>query len=165
MVLMMSLRSPSSLSVSSALAVSAHHPWSKKAVAFQPSRPVDQEMAVGADGEDVAGIRPKVDEALLPLLGDQHPEPGQALGVHLTRQLAGHIQFGLRSQFERWASGLLRSQKRSITKCTPVLSNIVHTGLLGGQKKQLQPKHVWSVRVWFDPVNRKMAQALLETLR
>jgi hypothetical protein len=46
-----------------------------------------------------------------------------------------------------------------------VLSNIVHTGLLGDPKKQIQPKHVWYIRVWFDPVNRKMAQALLETLR
>jgi hypothetical protein len=55
--------------------------------------------------------------------------------------------------------------KSAITECTLVLSNIVHTGLLGGPKKQIQPTHVWSIRVWFDPVNRKMAQALLETLR
>src|SRR6266851_8302596 len=61
-----------------------------EAITFQPLGPIDQEVAVGADGVAVAGIGPKVDNTLFPLLGDQHPvEPGQPLGVHLTGQLAG----------------------------------------------------------------------------
>ena len=59
-------------------------------------------MAVGTDGVAVAGIGAKVNEALFPLLGDKHSvEPGQALGVHLTRELAGDIHLSLRSQFQR----------------------------------------------------------------
>ena len=73
-----------------------------EAVALKPFRPVDQQMAIGADGVAVAGIRAKVHDASFLLLGNQHPvEPGQALGVHLARQLAGQLQFGLRPKFQR----------------------------------------------------------------
>src|SRR6266699_5597539 len=73
-----------------------------EAVALKPFRPIDQEMAIGAEGIAVAGICAKVHDASLLLLGNQHPvEPGQALGVHLAHQLASHIQFGLRSKFQR----------------------------------------------------------------
>jgi len=47
-------------------------------------------MAVLLD--QTARSRPEIDEALVPLLGEQHSvEPGHALGIDLAGALAGHL--------------------------------------------------------------------------
>ena len=105
MVLMMSLRSPKAFKVGSAAVGDGPASWlgfGGEVVAFQLLRPVDQQMPVGADGVALGGVGPQVHDAVLPLLGDQHPvEPGQSFGVHFGRQLAGDIKLGLRPEFQR----------------------------------------------------------------
>ncbi|WP_291618383.1 hypothetical protein [Bradyrhizobium sp.] len=59
-------------------------------------------MAVLPNEKALSFASPEVDRTLVPLLLDQYPvEPGQALRVDLARQLAGDVQFGLRTEFKR----------------------------------------------------------------
>ena len=58
-------------------------------------------MPVLADGVGASLARPQIDDALVPLLGEQHSvEPGQALGVDFARELSGDVDLALMPQFQ-----------------------------------------------------------------
>ena len=74
----------------------------RKAVALQALRAADQELAVLADEIGAFRARPEIDEALVPLPGDQHLiEPRQPLGLHLARELAGDFDVALMPKLQR----------------------------------------------------------------
>jgi hypothetical protein len=71
-------------------------------VVFQTLRPADHKVPVLAEEVGASFSRPQIDDALIPLLGDQHlVEPGQALGVHLISKFAGDFDLTLMPQFQR----------------------------------------------------------------
>lgn len=69
-------------------------------ITLQPLRPADQKMPVLADRIGAALARPQIDDALGPLLGEQHLiEPGQALGVDVACEFPGDFDLALMSEF------------------------------------------------------------------
>ena len=69
-------------------------------IAFQCLSPADQKVPVLADGIARALSGPQVDDALLPLLGDQHlVEPRQPLGVGFSPEFVGKLNLALMAQF------------------------------------------------------------------
>ena len=73
-----------------------------KTVTLQPLHPVDQQMAVLPNQKALPFAGSEVDDAMILSLFDQDPvEPGQPFRIDLTCQLAGDVQFGLRTEFER----------------------------------------------------------------
>jgi hypothetical protein len=72
----------------------------REAIAFQALHPVDEEVTVFPDQIGQSLARPKINEAMLPLLGDQHPvEPRQPFCVDLAGKLLGHVDLALVTQF------------------------------------------------------------------
>ena len=100
-----SLRSPSSFRSrlgSVGKDPSARVDLGREAVALQPLRPTDHELPILADKVGASRSRPEIDEALLLLLGHQHPiKPGEPLGVYLAPELLGDFDLALMAQLER----------------------------------------------------------------
>ena len=69
--------------------------------ALQALHAVDQNMPILAQQIGVRSARPQVDDALVPLLGDQYSvETGQSLRLDLARAFSRDLKFALMAEFQ-----------------------------------------------------------------